>query len=293
VYFATPSEQKVRLLVRQEATWRRFLSIKLGMRGDGSLYVSFDRKWADNELHSWSVGQQQSITKTQAQSKEVRLSYHPTGMLNPHGLSGGATYNDPLFAVSRPVHLITVSIPSVDRLDLFEGDVGPNDAALELPNGRRLDFEVFVAPAEPSSLPGTIFQVSWTGLMSVVVTQVVLPTELIPPQEQNHFIFLRRTSGDHDEQVVRRDEAFIRFHQRITGHPDLLIYGPNGEGTYLMVFSVPMRVMPLATILPHAPDCVAHILNASNHFLRYQIRRANGQLVKEPVQVSATLDARL
>ena len=116
---------------------------------------------------------------------------------------------------------------------------------------------------------------------------------VIPEGHEQHFIYLRRDRGFYDCQPTTRDDAFVRFHQRIAGHRDLLIYGPNGSGEYLMVFAVPMRIAPIATITPQEQGLVAHITKATNHYLRYQIRRANGELIKAPVIVHATLDARL
>ena len=60
-----------------------------------------------------------------------------------------------------------------------------------------------------------------------------------------------------------------------------------------MVFAVPMRVTPIATITPQGQSLVAHVTKATNYYLRYQIRRASGELIKDPVIVHATLDAEL
>jgi hypothetical protein len=98
----------------------------------------------------------------------------------------------------------------------------------------------------------------------------------------------------YDKQQAARDDAFIRFHQRVTGQVEAFVYGPNGNGEYLMVFAVPMRIAPIATIWPQGVGLAVHITKATNYYVRYQIKRLNGQLIKEPVPISAaTLDARM
>jgi hypothetical protein len=41
------------------------------------------------------------------------------------------------FAITRPVHLLTVSIPTADRLDIFDEDIGASDVVVELLTGGR------------------------------------------------------------------------------------------------------------------------------------------------------------
>ena len=59
-----------------------------------------------------------------------------------------------------------------------------------------------------------------------------------------------------------------------------------------MIFSVPMRIAPKATISPQLPDATAEIVEATNAWLKYRIKQ-NSKVVKDPVLIGATLDARM
>jgi hypothetical protein len=291
MHFPTVGQQKARVALRHSNTLFRFLSVELNARGDGSLYVSFDKAGKSQEAYSWDSENPDIRSDGSDNPRGFRISYHTSGMINPHGLSGSAAYSDPLFSIRAVTPLALISIPSADRLDEFDGG-GNVEAIIDVPNNRRLDFGLSVAPFD--GVPTTaLCAITWDGLFSVVVEQAVLPPHHVKPGLADAFIYLRPFIGLYHTQTMAKDEAFIRFHQTITGHPDIIIYGPNGEGAYLMVFAVPMRTIPLATIIPEMPGCTAFISKATNHSLRYQIRGPRNELVRTPVQVSVTLDARL
>ena len=63
--------------------------------GIGCRFESAPRRW--------------TLSITQPQSSEIRLSYYPTGMINPHCLSGGPTYCDPRRHAGPGVSIINKS----------------------------------------------------------------------------------------------------------------------------------------------------------------------------------------
>ncbi|WP_143035738.1 hypothetical protein [Bradyrhizobium sp. Rc2d] len=160
-----------------------------------------------------------------------------------------------------------------------------------MPNSTRLDFCLAVAPANCDDPNFTILADNFGGMFSLQPLRENIQG-LITADIAEHFLFVRPAVGHHETQQIRKDEAFIRFHQTIHGQRDLIIYGPNGEGTYLMIFSVPMRSAPVATITPQLPNGTAEIIEATNAWLKYRIRQGN-RIVKEPTMIDGILNARM
>lgn len=160
-----------------------------------------------------------------------------------------------------------------------------------MPNSTRLDFCLAVAPANYEDPNSTILADNFGGMFSLQLLRENL-RGLITLDIAEHFVFLRPAVGHYETQQVRRDEAFIRFHQTIHGQRDLIIYGPNGEGAYLMIFSEPMRIAPIARIVPRLANATVETIEATNAWLKYRIKREN-RVVKEPTLVEGSLDARM
>ncbi len=289
------NRSKLRILAHDGQIVRRFLSITLGAAGDGSLYVTLDRQGISEHATTWQTGAPEP-QREENRKKGFRLSYHPTGRLHSYDLTAQAIFLEPLFNITQLNTLIDISIPSADRLDPYEDSVG-DQHVIALPNHTRINFRLCVAPnGVADASPGTIAIVSWRGLFDFVLAATgVLPPQLIPPGHDHHFLFFQSTKGTYEKQVAPQDEAFVRFHQRITGTAnDLVIYGPNGAGEYLMVFCVPMRTSPTPLLSPVEPDLYLEVTACTNHFLRYKIRRKlTKEIVKVPIEVQGGLNARM
>jgi hypothetical protein len=280
-------------LLESGGVLHRFLKFELNVRGDGSLYISFQLS-GDSPGDIFIAGNRLEIERNTPVRSGVDLSYHTTGMVNPKNYGRGPIYCQPLYEITDEQHLITISIPTIDRLDRFEKD--PSGAAIiVVPKDERLTLAVVIAPfefvswqAEPS------LEVECGGLFRIGI--IPQPNPLV--QEgfdlSRHLIFVSPSEGPYRTIRARRDEAFVRFHQRLTGAKDISIYGPNGNGEYLLVPSVPMREAPKIILGFENPDYRAFIVNSTNHSIKYKVFNKKDQLIKEPVSViSLALDARL
>jgi hypothetical protein len=127
-----------------------------------------------------------------AKSKGFRLSYHPTGRVHSYDLFGEPTFHEPLFTITRPNHVITISIPSADRLDLYDGSVG-EQASIAVLNGQRLNFNLWINPSGLSNtLQNIVAVAAWDGLFELALTSDnLIPPDFIPAGHENHFIFCK------------------------------------------------------------------------------------------------------
>lgn len=280
---------EARVLLKRNNDLFRFLRFSWNLRGDGSLYMTLDRKGDtvsstfDNKSGSWS--------DEENKKKGFSLSYHTSGMVNPKRISGGATFHEPLFEISQLHSLVLISVPSVNRLDDYEKSQ-EDDSVIDVPDNTRLDFQLFIGPPNASP-PGTLATIECT-IFSIFVAQSKIPDFLLAGKD-NHFIFVR-PQGAFETIQVQPDAAFTRFHQTIVGHDGILVYGPNGAGEYLMVFAVPMRVPPRATIKIADPSLVAQIdmTKLKNNSLRYVVRDQAKRIIKTPTAIAELeLDADL
>jgi hypothetical protein len=214
-------------------------------------------------------------------------------MVNPKGFAKGPFFCEPLHSLTQPNLIAGISIPSVDRLDLFDKKVD-EAAVIECPVGQRLNFVLAVGPSSYDWGAPLLASLEFEHLFSLALLVGDFPPSLLPPQLEDHFIYLGPDSGIFGEIADQPERAFIRFHQVLNGSDGVTIYGPNGVGEYLGVFAAVKRIPPRAAFTLEDPNSSVEIIDTTDHYIRYKIVDGRGATVKKPVAVTLLeLDAEL
>lgn len=284
----------MRMLLKHCGDCYRFLGVAFEPRRDGSLYIRFDRKGETEGAVTYDP-ETGWVEKLAGQEKGFRIHYHTSGRVNYHGLSGGPHFNDPLFSVTTVQHLITISVPQIDRLDPYEGKAGDNLVS-ELPGEveGRVTLTLLIAPWNHDFGDlHPLATVTYEGLFSLGLVPDTLPCP-IPKGLEQHFHYIKARKGLYDRQSLSKEEALLHFHQKLQNTRDLIIYSPNPEGVYRVIFAVPKRIPPEAVIEFSDDELHVEMIEKTTTSLRFKVKDQHDNTVKEPKAIrSVELQAEL
>jgi len=248
-----------KILIRQRNELYRFLQFEFRDHADGSLNIIFDRVYEDTKSLSWT-SERMTVTETdETDGSKLRVSYHPTGRINFHGMSSAAPiFGEPLFEVTRPQLLFIASVPTIDRLDRLTNPAEA-DTIVQLPDDfGRLTFSVSLVPTDFQACEPQLLAVNYDGWFGISI-RVEPPIE-IPEGAERHIIRMVSLSGPYTTQQCSQEQALINVHQKNTQSTGLITSWEPREAVYRLIFAVPMRVPPRLIVRFEDENIVAEVL---------------------------------
>ncbi|MBB1090772.1 hypothetical protein HUU61_05680 [Rhodopseudomonas palustris] len=264
----------------------RFLAFEWNHSGDGSLYIMFVR--GGETLNSTYDANAGTWLCEKATPRGFRISYHGSGVVRYHGIDGRTLYFPPLSELDNSHSIVSVSIPGTHSLDSRLS--GKADHLLECPAGERLSIAISAGPVGAIQADLAInfpyFSVSISRFAE-------LPIELVVGKPDHVHILTPRV-GPFDKQIMSKGSAYIRHHQTVVGSEEMIIYRPNAEGVYRVIFASEMRIPPNVSIVLADPTTRVVDLVRTDHFLKFKVRDSTGKFVRGDIGIlSIVLDARL
>ena len=260
-----------RLLVKQGALLRRVANVEIANH-DGSINLALVRSGFGSFGWHWDSTRSDfdTVEYAEPEPKTQRISIHASGRVNFHVTPNpGVSFIPCLLDLTEAVPIAAYVIPAVDKLDLVE-NIKSGDHIVELQGvfEGALGFEFSAIPFDLSPLAGEIWRFIIEGRYGMVCT--IFPGSKFPVQHgvSPEAFTLIRPSSPLPEQSIPEDQAFIRFqelmhanqvrrtlvsskvpeseHDRITEEVVRAgrVQGPNKEGIWEVVCSVPMRIRP-------------------------------------------------
>jgi hypothetical protein len=262
----------MRLLVKHSGVLRRVASIDIA-KHDGSINLALVRSGFNLSGWCWdsTCSGHTIVEYDEPKSKTRRVTVHTSGRVNFHCSSNpGIIFIPCLLDIVETVALCAYIVPRVERLDSIEAS-SSNDHVIELDDGfeGKLVFEFVVVPSDSPLIGEEVWRCIIEGRYGLVCrlfsrVEIEAPNE-VPPEA----FTLIRPSSILPEQQIPEDIAFIRFQQLMHEnqvkqallssaiprhtHEALIkeivgngrgIQGPNNEGVWEVVCSVPMRIRP-------------------------------------------------
>ena len=233
--------------------------------------------------------------------KNKRITVHQSGRVNFHE-NGRSIFLEPLTDTTITTCIYGYRIPAINKLDEFCAPINSEDSIFnlsELGNGA-VSFSFSIAPAN-LGLSGKAIKIAYATegyALSISVDKQPFP---VPIGYEEYFTTLSPTCGPFAMQKISEEQALISYHQALVGSTNCILYPPNGEGDFKLIFSVPMRVAPRFKI--ELADPGLHVIDQDVHresrservMLKFKIRdEKTKQIIKEPVAFrSIELDAEL
>ena len=280
---ALAKTRKARLYLRHDGATYSFLSAQLNPGSDGSLLLTMVREGLTGTSVRMSAkfdGGDVRVSEPIETSKGFRMTYHPTGQINFHHLYAAPIFMEPLSRITRVEPLIDISVPDVKSLD--QATIIKKDAAvLDVSSGRQ-SFTVQIAPWDA---PGTEIPVLWAWTWRPLFSLRVLAASYLPPHMLDalpkHFHYVARRLGIFPELPIREEDAKVAFHKVLNEAKGDVLYPPDGEGKCRLVFVATMRKVPVVEIGLRDATLTVEITDVTTTEIRYQVRDANYQLVRD------------
>ena len=208
------------------------------------------------------------------------MTYHPTGQVNFHHITGPSIFMEPLANITRNEPLIDISVPDVRRLDKQE-KIKPDAAILDVPEGR-LTFTLAIAPANVAPEEDTAV---WIWKLEPLFS---LRLRVSPPLPKHvlkalpeHFHYSARNSGLFERMAIAQDAGLVAFHRAINQSEADVLYPPNGDGECRMVFVVPMRIPPEVRLDLRDRTLTVEVTRVTTAEFRYRVCDKSGHLVRD------------
>ncbi len=281
-----------RILLTRNGNTYRLLNFDLS-HSDGSFYIAFvrqgktDKHW-HGEINIGNKNVVNMVALSEEKLKGASVSYHASGFINFHNLRNQGVYGEPIFKITKPFGFFSYSVPSIEKLDIYKKTVSENDIVLEIPEALvgRVNFDCVIAPWDFVNSTTQGIGIRYEGLFSFSVFVHTNPL-LTLSELDNHFHYLTPLAGIYSESAFNKETALLNFHQKIHNTRNLIIYSPNKEGFYRIIFSVPMRIPPEVHIEFEENGLYAEILELSYTNLKFKVKDRFGQTIKNEVKIKS------
>jgi hypothetical protein len=217
------------------------------------------------------------------------VGYHATGRINFKDTRNPNIFGEPITAITQNFWFASIVIPDFHRLDLHTESFTENDFVLPLEGSgaRRIQYDLCISPfGAPITSYGLVKgHFSFPNLYTLNVIESDQP---IRPSHDGDtkFTFVSPREGLFKSQQISREAAHIRYQQMREGHSGPIIFGPNGDNVYRVIFPIPATDPPVVEADFKVPGLKIEVLSVSKSEARFKILDAHGAVVTEPVQFS-------
>ncbi len=278
------ARMQTRLLIRHQGRIYRVFTFWLE-DSDGSFYVKLVRQGGSDchwhgVLHPGDTEVKWVRGDDSHRLKAKRISYHASGAIIYHESDIPTIYGDPIFDVQQPFQFALHSVPSLDKLDVYDKSVIDSDVVVDAPDDvcGRVNFGCILAPSD-WIFPGQFsIRACYDRLFSFHVSIDSNPLP-VPKELAETFILYAPTTGLHSSQVIDKEAALLKFHQKNQGTKDLIGY--FNKGVYELIFAVPMACLPTVTIQFEDPSLRADFFEITRVRLRFRVKDRYGNWVKD------------
>jgi hypothetical protein len=267
---------------------------------DGSLVFTFPRK-GNSDLHwNWMC----PVNNTDEHSEVVeinvsrrkghKITYHTSGQINYD--NDRRIYSEPLFDIKKFFPFAYYSIPSIELLD--KGAPKQDSITIDLgeDTDTRITFTLGISPWN-EVLPHTFYNLNirYEDLFALHLIITVDTLFTIPKEfEESHFVFGSPNMGLCKRICCSPNNALTAFHQKFNRIRDVIIYSPNSEGIYRLIYATEMRVPPQIEIEFEDEEYMPEIVHKTKAYALFYVKDKYGNRIKREVKIkSINLDAEL
>jgi hypothetical protein len=256
----------LRVLIRHDEKLYSFVNVNCSPR-DGSLNIALRRDGTNDFRVSWSnLKDDEEPKRTDFETpreKNQKITIHQSGRIHLPDLRHNPIFIEPLVYISTPFTFYAYRIPRISALSEFSKLPSESDLIIDLsgfPDDPQ-SFEFGIGPVD--YLPnGNAVRIEYLRryAFSIVHHASTLPA---PPAYEEYFTTTAVGLGLFKEQVISEDVALIGFHQALNDTRDPIIYSPNANGEWQIIFSVQSRIAPRVIIEPTSTDLYVEVEDQS------------------------------
>lgn len=273
---------KIDIHVKSDMKQRRLASIEHNFV-DKSIYLTFVRAKGKTKGYSTKINALTGIMDENKENYEDRerikkVSYHTSGAINFHNLSGNRIIGDPLYDIKDKFFFIEYQINDIDKLTTK--DHKETDIILELPKKTEQQNYAFAFSVSPTKSDESISLEFYGGLFYLEIDFSVVKCY----DEKNimPFHYLTPSIGKHKHYP--ETNACIVFHQKLNETSGIIIYEADQSGIYTIIFDEVRRSIPRKEnmLVFSNPYYEAIFTTIKEHYARFKVKdRRNGQNIIE------------
>lgn len=282
-----------RILLQCQTEHRKFISFRQDEK-DGSLYITLNREGIANSTSYYYMRDPEStIDEIEVVEGEIpkrfEIHYHTTGRINFKATKNPSIFGEPITAITQNFWFASLIVPEFDRLDLHTEPPTESDFVLpvEGAGARRIQYDLCISPfGAPIKSYGLVKgHFSYPNLYAL---NVIESDQQIPPSPNaaTKFTFVSPREGLFKFQQISREAAQIQYQQMRLGHRGPIMFGPNGDNVYRVIFPIPATDPPVVEADFKVPGLKLEVLSVTKSEARFRILDAHGAVVAEPVQFS-------
>ncbi len=221
--------------------------------------------------------------------KKFEIHYHTTGRINFKDTENPNIFGEPLAAITQNFWFASLVVPDFDRLDLHTDSLTETDFVLPIERlgARRIQYDLCISPfGAPITSYGLVkghFSYPNLYTLNVIESDQQLPSK---HGEDTVFTFASPREGLFRSQQISQEAAHVQYQQKRIGHKGPIIFGPNGEHAYRIVFPIPATHPPVVTADFKVPGLTLEVLSVSESEATFKIRDVHGAVLKETGEFS-------
>lgn len=282
-----------RILLQHGDEVRKFITFYQNEK-DGSLYIT-QRRAGEAESTSYHYMKDPETetdhirTITSPQPKNFEVHYHTSGRINYPEPEFESIFAEPLTRIIEPFWFASFIIPSLSALDEYDVALSEADFAFPLEGDReaRRQFDLCISPSDAhiTNYGRARGHFTYTPFYTLNVIETDKP--VIKPDSSPKFSLLAPRKGLFPAQQLTREAAHIEYQQKRHGHSGPIIYGPNANHEYRIIFQVAATTPP--NVMAKLPDEAwrLDIVSVRKSEVRLRVLDGGGNVVKIPIEFSS------
>lgn len=282
---------------------------------DGSFLWWFERNGKSQVQFLYSALEEISQIQKE-KDKKIGISYHPTGCIHYKSVENNPKiYVESLSKINQYFTFGLYSVSNISKLIKFSKKKITKDTVIvefieDECYEQRITFSLTIAPCvrADTALLKIDYQDENFSVLLNIENSSLISTNYI----QDAFVFMRPEDGLFEKQQTianpdikkffNQDEkydeqwAIIRYHQKVNGTNEIIVYEHNQNYEYRMVFSVPMRIPPRIHIIFDNPKYNIYPKEHKCTHCLFNVVDEEGNIVKDSELVNIkhiSLDAEL
>lgn len=239
--------------------------LKFWQENDGSFYTSilFNKIPKDNLKYCFNFKEVPTEVKEKNEKENVKtgkkyISYHTSGRIN-HDINLESIFLEPLVNIQNFNTYFMFSIPSITKLEKVDNiynDLEKKNIIIDLTmfSDERLNFFFNIFPSEFDSyntIQNILMILKFDNFFTFVLTFEIdtLALNLGKNVKNEAFLYGSQEKGLFEKQELSQNEAFLKFQHKLYKTDKCILFAPNNEGIFRIIFVVEMRIAPRVRII--------------------------------------------
>jgi hypothetical protein len=219
--------------------------------------------------------------------KGIDISYHTTGRINFKSTLNPTIFGEPLVNITQNYWFASAIIPDFSFLDAHDKSPSENDFVFSIQDDNigRIQLDFCISPFnKPITSYGYVkghFSYPNFYTLNIIESDQQIPRNA---GSEQRFTFVSPRDGLYKHQQISRDEALIKYHQQKMKHPGPVIYGPNQQGVYRIIFPIAAIKEPEVLAKINNPELSIDVISVTKAEARFTVRDTGGAVIMKPIE---------